>query len=82
MKDTHSNLETQTKARQTKTQSEYKSNIRGSLRSLPWRLRIAINGLDAPKAELPGSSLVALWVEDLVLSLQAAWVLLWRRFDP
>lgn len=38
MKDTHSNLKIQTKARQTKTQSEYKSNIRWSLRSLPQRL--------------------------------------------
>lgn len=54
MKDTHSNLEIQTKARQTKTQSEYKSNIRGSLRSLPWRCRRAINGLEDPsKTGLP-----------------------------
>lgn len=54
MKDTHSNLKIQTKATQTKTQSEYKSTIRGSLKSLPCRLTTAINGLeDSSKTEFP-----------------------------
>ena len=47
MKDTHSNLEIQTKARQTKTQSEYKSNIRWSLRILAQRLG-SNKGLEGP----------------------------------
>lgn len=42
MKDTHANLEIQTKARQAKTKSEYKSSIRGRLRSLPWRYKMAL----------------------------------------
>lgn len=46
MKNTHSSLEIQTKARQTKTQSGNKSKIREILRSFPWRFTIAINGLE------------------------------------